>query len=265
MPSTENYSKTDPGLFGLFIGESGAGKSTAALSFPNSYTLDFDKKMPTVGMKHFPGKRLDWDVFADVFQVSDKLSEWYNKGCPYETVIIDSITSLSTTCLNSVGKTKHEDVIKQMGTLTKSGTLELMGIDYYNAEANFFERYFLDMLRTLWAREGNPKHIILTAHVVKVDSAPDLKTKIITTTKSIVTAGRKVAAFIPTRFDEVYRFGWELPSLGDNLSRPKNICITSALGEDNAKTAFKFPERIEFSGKSLYDEMCKYTNWGNGK
>lgn len=265
MPSTtdEDQLIVDPGMFDLFIGESGTGKSTAALSFPSPFVLDFDKKMPTIAKKHFPGKKVDWECFDDIFQVSDFLMPWLSgEECPYETLIADSITTLSTLCLNSVGKTKGEDVMKQLKTRvkTKSGDMgiEVMSYDYYNGEANFFERYFIDALRSLWARPGNPKHVIVLAHVVTVESAPDMRTKVVTRTRQIVTAGRKVAAFIPTRFDEMYRFGWETPELGDELNKPKNIVITYQLGEENAKTAFPFPPRIDFTGKNFYDLLQSY-------
>lgn len=270
MPSTDDPQyQTDeiPGMFQLFIGESGTGKSTAALSYPGVDVLDFDEKMPTIALKHFPGKKIHWQNFQDIFEVSDYLMPWLSgEECPYETIVADSVTSLSTLTLNSVGKTKGEDIIKQLKTRvkTKSGDMgiEVMGYDYYNGEANFFERYFINSLRSLWARPGNPKNVILLAHVVTVESAPDMRTKAVTRTRQIVTAGRKVAAFIPTRFDEMYRFGWEMPELGDDLSLPKNIVITYQLGEENAKTAFNLPTKIDFTGKNFYDLISGYIKEG---
>src|SRR6266404_1353308 len=118
MPSTTDESQvTDPGLFALFKGESGVGKSVAALSFPNAYVIDSDRKMPTIAKKHFPGKKIDWDTFDSIFLLSDKLNEFLNNGCPYETIIGDSITGLSTTVLNSIGMTKGEDAIKLIQSL----------------------------------------------------------------------------------------------------------------------------------------------------
>lgn len=261
MPSTLDP-QAKKGLFALFKGEKNTAKSGAALSFPKSYVFDFDRKMPSVSLKHFPDKEVHWDTFNDIFQVSDKLSEFLTVGCPYETLIVDSVTSLSTTCLNSIGMVKGEDVMKLLKTRTKAGTIEVMGVDYYNGESNFFERYFLDNLKVLWAREGNPKHVIVIAHVITTESAPDLKTKLVTKTRSILTAGRKVAAFIPTKFDEDYTFAFQLPELGDELTPAKRICITSGIaGEDSSRTAFNFPARIDFTNGSLYNKLNEIAKW----
>lgn len=263
MPSTKDKVNSH-GLFALFKGAPNTAKSGAAYSFPNPFVFDFDRKMPTVAIKHFPDKEFNWECFDDVFQISSFLKPWMEgKSCPYETLIVDTVTSLSTLCLRSVDKTKGTDVIKQMQTLVGTNkTVEVMGYDYYNAEANFFERYFMDNLKILWAREGNPKHVIVIAHEITVESAPDIRTGLVKTTKSIVTAGRKVAAFIPSRFDEEYVFKIELPPFGaDPKEKNKRICITS--NKEDARTAYNFPEVIDFTNKSLYDILNDTAHWSS--
>src|ERR1700742_1024325 len=117
MPnSTLNSEHTkNKGMFALFKGLPGTGKSDAALSFPTPYVFDFDRKMPAIAMKHFPGKDVHWDNFENIFQLKDKMNEFIIK-CPYETLIIDSVTSLSTNVLNSIAKTKGESVMKMLET-----------------------------------------------------------------------------------------------------------------------------------------------------
>jgi len=266
MPSTKDKVNSH-GLFALFKGAPNTAKSGAAYSFPNAFVFDFDRKMPTVAIKHFPEKEFNWECFDDVYKVSDFLEPWMNgkKTCPYETLIIDTVTSLSTLCLCSVDKTKGTDVIKMMQhkQVGKGGAIsvEVMGFDYYNAEANFFERYFMECLRILWAREGNPKHVIVIAHEISREQS-NMITGITTITKTIVTAGTKVAAFIPSRFDEEYVFESEKPQLG-TVGDNKRICITQ--NGDNARTAYKFPKRIDFTDKSLYDILGKDAKWSELK
>jgi AAA domain len=250
-----------PGLFALFKGESGSGKSVAALSFPGAYVFDFDKKMPAIARKHFPGKEIHYDTFKNIFEVAEKLSEFRNI-CPYETLINDSVTSLVNMTLNTIGEAKGERVVDMLRTLSKKGNIELMSIDYYNGETNFIQRFWIDALKSLWSQEGNPKNVLTIAHVLTVDSAPDLKTKLVTRTRSIVTAGRKVAAYIPTQFDEVYHFAFERPDLGEINPKIKRICKTESVDEDYAKTAYRIPATIDFTDKSLYDELTKYVNLG---
>jgi AAA domain len=258
MPQSTLDPHKEQGLLAIFKGDSGVGKSVAALSFPNAYIFDFDRKMPSISLKHFPDKEVYWDTFEDIFQIQGQLDE-LNRSCPYETIIVDSITGLVNICVDSVGMVKKESVTDILSRVTgKSNTIEMMGIDYYSAEDRFCT-HFIDRLKTLQSRNGNPKHVIIIAHVVTVDSAPDLKTKLITRTRSIVSKGKKFAAWLPTGFDNVYIFGQEMPDLGDIDQSVKRICKTEAFGDDSAKCSFNFDKTINFTNGSLYD---KFVNQG---
>lgn len=255
MPqTTENYRENSRGLLAILKGESGEGKSVAALSFPNSYTFDFDRKMPAIGMKHYPGKTLEWDTFEDIFEIQQKVSD-FMITCPYETLVVDSITGLVNIVMDSVGFVKKEavpDILKRV--TPKSNTIEMMGIDYYSAEDRFCT-WFVDQLKVLWARSGNPKHVIFIAHVVQVDSAPDLKTKVVTRTRSIVAKGKKFPAWLPTGFDNVYLVARELPDLGDIDQSQKRVVLTEAFGEDSAKCSYALPWKIDISKGNFYDQI----------
>lgn len=253
MPSTLDPTP-ERGVFLLLKGESGAGKSDIAYSFPTPYVFDFDEKMPSIALKHFPGKKIEWDTFPDIFAVSDRI-EQLRQSCPYETLVFDSLTSLVVKTLNTIGKVKGDEVVKMLKKLTAGGNIELMGIDYYNGETNFIQRYFIEALKSLWSKPGNPKHVILIAHVITTESAPDLKTKQTIVTRSIVTAGRKVAAYVPTQFDEMWHIERQDPDFGATDKTPKRICITQGLGEDEAKTALRIPQAIDFTNKSMYDRL----------
>lgn len=254
MPQSTLASISNHGLLAIFKGESGEGKSVAALSFPNVYVFDFDKKMPSICQKHFPEKEVFWDTFDNIFEIDKVLADFFD-SCPYETILVDSITGLVNIVMDSVGQVKHETIPDILSRVSgKSNSIEMMGIDYYSAEDRFCT-YFVDRLKTLWVREGNPKHVIFTAHVVTVDSSPDLKTKIITRTRSIVSKGKKFAAWLPTGFDNVYIFGRELPDLGSINQTVKRICKTEAFGEDSAKCSYPFPDVIDFTNGSLYEKL----------
>lgn len=261
MPqTTKGQYKDEHGIFLLLKGDSGEGKSTAALSFPTSYVFDFDFKMPSISLKHFPDKEVHWDTFKNIFEINTQVEQLiYN--CPYETIIVDSITGLVNICMNSVGEVKGEKVTDLLKK-TKGGAIEMMGIDYYSAEDRFCS-YFVDRMKELWARPGNPKNVILIAHVVTVESSPDLKTKLVTRTRSIVSKGKKFAAYLPTGFDNVYLIGHENPGIDDIRQEVKRICVTSCFGEDSAKCSYNFPDKIDFTNGSLYEKLLKYNNLGN--
>lgn len=248
-----------PGIFALFKGPSGSGKTVGALSYPNIWLADLDRKMPAVARKHFPGKDIEYDVFPDIFSLSSKISDWVNGSCPYETLVYDSLTSLVSLIFKSIGDAKGEGTMQMLSSIkqTRGGKqmVELLGIDYYNAETRFFD-WIIDANKVLYSRPGNPKNIIFTAHILTTESAPDLKTKIVTRTRSIVTAGRKVAAYVPTQFDELYLFGTsETGGLDGKESNIKHMMTTETSGEDDAKTAFKLQKITDFTNKSLYDEL----------
>jgi len=245
-------------MFCLFKGPSGAGKTVAALSFPHIWMADLDIKMPAIALKHFRGKSIEYDVFPDIFELTDKINSWINGTCPYETLVYDSLTSLVSLIFKSIGDCKGESTVQLLKTIknTRGGSkmVELIGIDYYNAETRYFD-WLLAANKTLYARPGNPKNIIFTAHIITTESAPDIKTKIVTRTRSIVTAGRKVAAFVPTQFDELYLFGTsETGGLeGGSNSHIRHLMTTETSGEDDAKTAFSLQRMTDFTGKNLYD------------
>jgi len=252
-----------PGLFGLFKGASGIGKSVSALSFPKVMMFDLDRKMPGVALKHYRHRKdINWMTFADTFEVSDELKRIYeDDNYPYETLIFDSLTHLVTMCLNTIGKMKGETAVDMMRRLNpKSGNAEMMGMDYYNGETNFIARYFLDMIKAIHTRPGNPKHVILIGHIVTVESSPDLKTKIITRTSSMVTAGKKAGAIVPTIYDDAWHFGMA-PNLEDSQGGMVPVCITKNWGEDSAKCSYPLPDVIRLDKEMLYDAICRYVTF----
>lgn len=245
------------GHFVLFKGPSGAGKSVGALSYPSPYVFDFDRKMPTIALKHFPKKRVEYDTFSDLNEVACKMTEFQTEGCPHETLIFDSITSMCRLVVTSLSELLGESTPKQLQSIVRTGAgkpmLEAININIYNHETRFIS-YILDTAKILWARPGNPKNIIFTAHITTVESAPDLKTKIVTRTRSIVTSGRKAAAIIPTEFDNVFMFGYkEVGGMDGSQPTIQRIMITEPSGEDDAKTALNIQRTVDFTNGSLYE------------
>jgi hypothetical protein len=251
------------GIFALFKGDSGSGKSVGALSFPTPHVSDYDKKMPMIAQKHFPGKSIDYDHYSNIFELSD----WINKmkmDCPYETLVEDSLTALNSLILSSVAEVKNEKTIEMLSR-QKGKALEMMSIDYYNGAVRFLQSYYFDELKKLWTRPGNPKHIIIIAHVMTKESSPDLRAnqRVVTQSRSIVTAGKAISAYVPTVFDDMYHFATKDKDPFDDKSSLRHVCCTEAVGEDNAKTAYKLDSIIDFTNKSLYNELNKVIQWSD--
>lgn len=266
MPSTTDE-QDEHGLFLLLKGASGGGKSTAAFSFPGLYVFDFDRKMPGVALKHFKGKKIDWNIFNTIFEVVKKLDE-FKTFCPYETLYADSFTYLCQLIITSIDGVKGTNAAELLNKVTKgkggsAGMVEAMGMDYWSAESRFAE-FFIDRLKGLWAQPGNPKHVIVSAHVVTVEGKPDpFNENKILTTRGIVSKGNKVGAWLPTGFDDEWVVGQHIEFGTSNVKR---VVVTEATGLDSAKCSLNLPSIIDFTGNSLespnfYREICKSTGW----
>lgn len=278
--STLDEAQVGRGLFALFKGDSGSGKSVGALSFPKAYIFDHDRKMPAIAQKHFPGKEIHWDTFNDVFEIGEKITEMINyfpyesvqaaqddgfnkdNECPYETVIGDTITGLSYAAIKTIDDVKGQNILTMLKNIksTRSGNkmIEIRGYDYYNGEDSFL-KWYIDSMKFLWARPGNPKNVILCAHVLTSEQKGPPGSTTVVQTRRIVTAGSKIAAYIPAQFDEVWQFGTQPPPLGHEDQTSKHVVIFQSIGEDSAKTAYKLPPEIDFTNKSLFDEVNKFT------
>lgn len=267
------------GIFALFKGASGTGKSVAALSFPGLFNFDYDFKMPAIALKHFPKKSIEWETFNDTDNVSNLLASWlecpacgYKRTCqlcgtkcPYETLLHDSITGMENLVVKTIAETKGESVPQMMKSMLKSkgnsssNKTDMMDFDYYKAEMRFTD-WLISVNKVLWARQGNPKHVIFTAHVLTTENR-NILTGLVTRTKSIVSQGNKVAAYVPTQFDEDYTFAYgEEGGLDGRTTEIKRYVTTRPQGEDMARSAYRLPDIIEFTNGSFYDIMQGHIN-----
>lgn len=244
-------------MFILMKGDSGAGKTVGAASFPDPIVLDFDRKGMAIVRKHFPDRKIPYQQFGDVLQSGELLERWDKEGCPFETIVADSITSLSYDCIKTLDDLKGSNILTRLRDIksTKKGSKmpELRGFDYYNVEDSYL-KFFIDALKTMHAKPGNPKNVIIIAHVLTSEQQ-NMQTKEVTITRRIVTAGQKIAAYIPAQFDETWHFGVGIPNSLDSTSRVSHYVFTEAVGDDFAKTAYRLPYKIDFTNKSLYDEI----------
>jgi hypothetical protein len=284
MPQSTTDNSPVKGVFALVKGETGSGKSNLAYSFPTPYVFDHDEKMPAIAKKHFAGKKIDWDTFPDIFGVEERIKE-LEEDCPYETLVVDTVTSVSYKALKTIDDCKGQNVFSMLknvnvkdkpaaasnrarvsGTTaaetTKTvKTIELRGYDYYNGEDSFF-KWYIDKLKFLWSRPGNPKHVLVLAHVLTSEQAGPPGTTIKTVTRRIVTAGSKIAAYIPAQFDELYHVATDQGDSFDPSAAIKHLCFFQGVGDDSAKTAYNLVAPIDFTNKSFYELMSDKVDIG---
>lgn len=247
-------------LFALFKGDSKSGKTVAAVSFPDPViVLDFDKKGPAITRKHFPHKEVTHRFFKDAIDTLDLIKRWKTESCAFNTIVVDTITSLSAQILWTIDDNSGQNILKYLQDFKanekKAG--EFRSFNHYKVEDAFLKE-FIDDLKTIWLRPGFPNYVLVNAHVLTSEES-DIKTKKVTRTRRIVTAGRAIAAYIPAQFDEAWHFGVAhgdlLAGQDSNKPRVEHFCTTEAVGDDYASTAYNLPYEIDFTNSSLYDKI----------
>ena len=224
-----------PRFFGLFLGDPGTGKTVQACSFPGVYVFDCDNRMRPVVNFHKGRKDIEFDTYyRDYPRLANKLEELLNR-CPYDTVVMDSLTMLADMIIlqsiRSAGKGEDKD-----RTGKKIGGVMVPSIEDFNMESGALTQV-LDALR------GIPANVILTAHVITT-SETDLKTKRVKENRTLLTAGKKIAAKIPTAFDEIYSFYSQGGLTG---GQREYFCATYNTGLDMGKTAHPMPDSVELT------------------
>lgn len=239
-------------LYCMFKGEPGTRKSTQALSFPGpQYWFSWDRKMNGI---YLPMKK--WGIDAKTIQFDD-YEDWntaraklekFQTECNYKTLIFDSLTSMADMTLRQTVKMKY-------GMARKSGAaagkliagIAVNEIEDYNAESAALQEL---IAITKDINSFHKVNIILIAHVVQAEyrNTTNNTTHV---SRTIVTAGKKVAPKIPAYCGEVYHFnikGGFVEGAGGTYS-----LLTTHTGDDFARTALPLPVEIQFGDKPLYE------------
>tara|TARA_B110000263_G_C15294600_1_gene504965 strand:+ start:144 stop:1055 length:912 start_codon:yes stop_codon:yes gene_type:complete len=240
-------------FFGLFIGDPGCGKSMAAFSFPGPiYCFDVDGRMRSA-VKHFGLadqtilESITFDQHKNLDAFATQLENFQDR-CPYKTVIIDSITTLAQLIIRSVLKSKGGlSLLRDTRAGKKDGregARRIGGIIAPGIEEFMAEQQAFNEIIALCA--GLRCHVIFTGHttdrtVIPEKGDPDQSK----TRRTLLTAGKTVAAMIPVSFDEVWNFNTEGNLAGD---RSYNFRTVDHAG-DIGKTSMHLPPKIDWTRK----------------
>ena len=246
----------DTRFFCLFKGDPGSGKSIAAASYPGHkeksnigpYFMDNDGRMKSVVNYWRPkGREFHYDRFDSFLALNTRLEKFYTHEPPYQTIVYDGITTGSDQILADMISTRETDKKK-----VKRAGIEFLQIEDYGGESRGLQ-VIIDNLKAISFRWG--VNVIVTAHVLTIEST-DIKTRVTTTSRSLLTAGKKIAAKLPVHFDECYQF--DVQTDMDVTAPPKYTVVTRNTGWDWAKTALPIPARIDFTNGSLYDIIMNH-------
>jgi hypothetical protein len=130
------------------------------------------------------------------------------------------------------------------------GGIAVNEIEDYNAESSALNELIAltKDIQAYNAKKGKYISIILIAHVMEVTNKSLDGT--MHTSRTIVTAGKRVAAKVPAYCSEVYHFGIK-KSFDANVGGQYAI-ITENPGEDFARTALNLPREIIIGDDALY-------------
>ena len=156
----------------LVYGKSGSGKTPFASFFPNPYFFDFDN-----GMMSVRGRNVAYDTMASYAEFEVKFAEMERK-CPFDTLVIDSITTLEKYCMNRALIANH----RAMPTMNEWNVL------------------IADLTELFTRATKIGKNVVFIAHEEMVQ---DEITGEIMVRPQIV--GKKLPAQLPLWFSEVYR------------------------------------------------------------
>jgi len=250
MPTMENV---DPSIaFVMMKGEPGTRKSTSALSYPRpQYWFSWDRKMNglMIPMRNWGinPREIQYDDYEDWDKPRMKL-EQLQTNCPFKTIIVDSVTSSADSTLRQTMKMKR-GVKRSSGSAAGKlvGGIAVNEMEDYNAESSALSE-MIALLKDIHAY--HKINVILIAHVIQTEyKSPIGDTHI---SRTIVTAGKRIAAKIPAYCSEVYHFNIEKGF--DASQGGQYALLTEHTGDDFARTALPLDRKIIFGNSPLYDK-----------
>lgn len=243
---------------GLFIGESGTGKTCALASFPRPcHIMDFDgrirgahgqKFLPMDGVTYTPYQPRQLNLPKTIDNYLESLLVASNVGQPIPTTLgMDSLTSECFAMLMQALPLTHSKDL--FGSDKRSGKF-LGQIPMPGPEDYGFEAVVTYGIMSFFRSVPIP-NIIVTAHVVptygKEDPNNPFSNSVITGEK--LSVRDKIGANVGIYFDHVFRFR---KTYSGNAER-----FTVQFRSEIARTAYaSLPnEEIDITGKNFYNEV----------
>ena len=243
-------------LYCMFKGEPGTRKSTQALSFPGpQFWFSWDRKMNGIylPMKKWglDPKTISYEDYDDWNKPRQKL-EQLQTTCPYKTLVFDSLTSMADMTLRQTVRMKYGKTRSSGASAGKLiAGIAVNEIEDYNAESAALQELIA------LTKDINTFHnvnIILIAHVVQAEyrNTTNNTTHV---SRTIITAGKKVAPKIPAYCGEVYHFNIK-KGMAEGSGGDYSL-LTEHTGDDFARTALGLDREIVFKDKPLYETYIK--------
>lgn len=246
----------------MLKGENGSGKTVLAGSFPGPIKFFmFDGSKLDILKRFYPNRTdIEYDIYGarrtrfrdsngqvvDIKSLLDFADEFnaLQDHCPWATIVIDSFTSFSVTCVTFQLDIRSND--KDKKTAMSKGGLVIPDFDEYKGETTLVTQS-LDVSKVL------PCNVIWTVHPLpKLETSGQGNSMKVTKTTSIAAYGAKTAAMAPSYFNEI----WHIEVRPG--SSPQRIVHTQTIGTEFAKSALPLPAAFDVTGKNAFGEVRKY-------
>lgn len=251
-----NLATLDPRvIYALFKGDPGTRKSTCALSFSGKqFWFDWDRKMQGLIIPsrkwNIDLTKIDYESYDDWDKPRQKL-EKFVIDCPYDNLICDSVTSMVDMTLRQTLKLKRGEVRSSGKAAGKViANIPVNELEDYNAESSAVNELIAltKDIQEYNYRKGRIINIILIAHVMEI-TKKEGENQVIT--RTIVTAGKRVAAKVPAYCSEVWHFYKKAEF--DANKEGQYAFMTSGDNMDFARTALPLSKEIIFNDKPVYE------------
>lgn len=281
MPQKTSDIKLDSTNLFLFIGPADSGKSFAATSWGlkskefggnddrPAYMLELDGRVAALR-----DRPVQYDSFTNIegaIGVLNRVKDLretcvkFNKA-PFHTLIFDSFTTFNDFAIaDSQDITiKHNELSPKDPKGRRRGDLQMLTMEDYGYEAESWRQLMYEGLFDL----KRFCDVIVIAHEVATfkkasTSKPGEPVEMVSDGYKILSHGNKIAARIPTKFDEIYHF---LPKekVISQRSLRRQVCFVDELGRTAYPELAKSTENYDISGKQFYTWWREKIE-GNGK
>jgi len=258
MPKASELNSIDKVMM-LMKSSPGFGKTIAACSAAVDgplYLAYWDKKEPTELTHYYKNivkrpdllERINWKAYGswNANEFLNDLILFVKKGCPYVTIVNDSVTFMTSSAVNwSLGFRQNPKMDTKAGD-SKTVMQIIPDFDEYKVETGLVTQA-IDLCRAL------PCNIIWTAHplpkLLVTGSGSSMK---VSQTNTIVSVGNKAGAIVPAAFTEIYHFLKET-DYSTNPSRITRKVTTDMVGDDFAKTSLNLPREFDITDRLFWE------------
>jgi len=196
---------------------------------------------------NIPLNQVTYKDYWDWSAAEQQLKRFRDNGCPYKSLVVDSITSLGDSIMDQTKRLKQGQTRRSGASAGRHiGGISVNELEDFNAESSAIA----DMLSILKdIHEQQRINVILIAHVIQTEmKSENGETNF---SRTIVTAAKKVAKKIPAYCEETYHFNIDRGF--DTKSEGSYAILTQNTGDDFANTGLPLDRKIVFNDNPLYE------------